>query len=70
MPIARGARVLFQGDSITDAGRNHAAIEANDVDGMGNGYAYLAICRLLADRPDEGLAFFNRGISGNKAVDL
>ncbi|HLV22860.1 MAG TPA: SGNH/GDSL hydrolase family protein [Polyangiaceae bacterium] len=70
MPIARGARVLFQGDSITDAGRNHAAIEANDADGMGNGYAYLAICRLLADRPDEGLAFFNRGISGNKAVDL
>jgi lysophospholipase L1-like esterase len=65
--------ILFQGDSITDAGRARAAGLANDPDAMGRGYAYLAMCRLLADRPDHPdrqLAVFNRGISGNCVPDL
>jgi lysophospholipase L1-like esterase len=62
--------ILFQGDSITDAGRDRSLSLANDAAAMGNGYAYLAMCRLLADRPSRGLRVFNRGISGNRVPDL
>jgi lysophospholipase L1-like esterase len=62
--------VVFQGDSITDAGRDRDSTLANDAGAMGKGYAYLAMCRLLADRPSRGLAVFNRGISGNRVPDL
>lgn len=37
---------------------------------MGNGYAYLAMSRLLADRPELELKVYNRGISGNRVPDL
>lgn len=60
--------ILFQGDSITDCGR---AREANAVNrGLGNGYAALVAGRLLADYPDYSLQCLNRGISGNRVVDL
>jgi lysophospholipase L1-like esterase len=62
--------ILFQGDSITDTGRDRGAPLANDAGAMGNGYAFLAMCRLLADRPSRELAVFNRGISGNRVPDL
>lgn len=57
-------RILFQGDSITDCGRNR-----NDYYGMGNGYANLVKAALGMDRPGE-YEFVNRGISGNRIVDL
>ena len=63
--------VLFQGDSITDCGRNRAAENYNnDVCGLGQGYAMMAASELLCTRPADGLQFFNRGISGNRIVDL
>ncbi len=62
--------VLFQGDSITDAGRSRQALGANDFGGLGDGYALLVACRLLADHPDRRLQCYNRGISGNKVPDL
>jgi lysophospholipase L1-like esterase len=62
--------ILFQGDSITDTGRDRAARVANHPSGMGTGYAYLAMCRLLADHANRPLAVFNRGISGNRVPDL
>ena len=41
--------ILFQGDSITDAGRNYdAELPANL--GMGIGYAFMAAAELLANR--------------------
>jgi lysophospholipase L1-like esterase len=61
-------KILFQGDSITDCGRNRDVTWPND--GLGQGYANLAASRLLADLPAKGLEFFNRGISGNRVVDL
>jgi hypothetical protein len=40
--------VLFQGDSITDAGRNREkAGDANAADAMGKGYAWMAASQLL-----------------------
>ena len=62
--------VLFQGDSITDAGRSRQNTAANDRPGLGSGYSYLAAARLLAGRPTDKLKFLNRGISGNQVIHL
>jgi lysophospholipase L1-like esterase len=70
-PIGRGDVILFQGDSITDAGRSREeAHRPNTQAALGNGYAVLAAGGLLAARPDDGLRVFNRGISGNKVHEL
>jgi len=66
-----GDTVLFQGDSITDAGRSREReMSENNQQGMGNGYAWLAAAELLLDRPKAGLHIYNRGISGNKVFQL
>lgn len=57
-------RILFQGDSITDCGRNRS-----DFYGMGTGYPLLVKAALGLDCPNE-YEFINRGISGNRIVDL
>jgi len=63
--------ILFQGDSITDAGRSReTADEPNIQSTMGNGYAWLAGSGLLVAYPDGALTIYNRGISGNKVPDL
>jgi lysophospholipase L1-like esterase len=63
--IEPGATVLFQGDSITDAGRG-----ATDPEGLGGGYAMMAASWFSAAYPEHNVRFFNRGISGNRATDL
>jgi len=63
--------ILFQGDSITDCGRSRdAANKPNDLSGLGLGYAMMTAAHLLSAKPAAGLQFFNRGISGNRIVDL
>ena len=69
-PASKGTIVLFQGDSITDNGRNRTATEANAAGALGNGYPLLAAAAVLAARPGHDLRFYNRGISGNKVPDL
>lgn len=71
--VARNDVILFQGDSITDAGRSRDKEKAdapNNQAGLGNGYAWLTAVELLVDQPAEGLKFFNRGISGHKVFQL
>lgn len=69
--IGTNSVILFQGDSITDAGRDRAREKnANDGRALGSGYAYFAAAQLLAERPADGLKIYNRGISGNKAFQL
>ena len=63
----RELKILFQGDSITDANRSRSD-DWNHL--MGHGYAYLIASRFWYDQPDKGLAFYNRGISGDKITDL
>ena len=65
-----GSVILFQGDSITDAGRKKDQLEANNSAGLGKGYPALAAGELLVDHADLGLKIYNRGISGNKIPDL
>ncbi|HEY0246416.1 MAG TPA: SGNH/GDSL hydrolase family protein [Mucilaginibacter sp.] len=68
--LAKDDVVLFQGDSITDWGRNHAKTVANDTASLGTGYALLASGQLLQQHPDKNLQIFNKGISGNKVFQL
>ena len=63
--IAAGATVLFQGDSITDADR--ARFYPDD---LGRGYALMAAGWFGARAPERGVRFLNRGIGGDRAVDL
>lgn len=56
--------ILFQGDSITDAGRSR---ERDDM--MGRGYATMVAGSLGLDYPEQ-YRFLNRGISGNRIVDV
>ena len=69
-PLLPTGVVLFQGDSITDAGRNRERTAPNDSSGMGRGYPLLIASHLLGSRPQDGLRVYNRGISGNKVPDL
>jgi lysophospholipase L1-like esterase len=62
--------VLFQGDSITDAGRARDNQNANDPAGLGRGYAFYATGLLHEALPGGKLAVGNRGIAGNRVTDL
>ncbi len=57
-------KILFQGDSITDAGR----ARDNDVN-VGMGYPLLVKAQLGFEAPGR-YEFVNRGISGNRVVDV
>lgn len=69
-PPKKGAVILFQGDSITDAGRDKKVLDANHSKALGQGYPALAAGELLGAYPDLELKIFNRGISGHKVPDL
>ena len=56
--------ILFQGDSITDAGRSRE----NDM-ATGSGYVRLTEAELGFTYPQE-YTYINRGISGNRIVDV
>ena len=56
--------ILFQGDSITDCGRGRE----NDAN-FGIGYPLLVSSELGFEYPEQ-YAFYNRGISGNRIVDV
>ncbi|MBE6584832.1 MAG: GDSL family lipase [Ruminococcaceae bacterium] len=58
-------RLLFQGDSITDAGRDR-----EDMHNMGEGYPKYASEMLRAAYPDVEFEFINLGISGNRTDEL
>jgi lysophospholipase L1-like esterase len=60
--------VLFQGDSITDGGRQRSGSDYNHI--MGQDYAYVLAAQIGAESPERELVFVNRGISGNRVPDL
>lgn len=61
----KGEVVLFIGDSITHGGRGKTLNHY-----LGHGYAAEIAMRYLGYRPDAGLCFFNRGVSGHGTKDL
>ena len=66
----KGNTVLFQGDSITDAGREKEKELPNNSRSFGSGYAFLAASVLMNDLAELDLTLYNRGISGNKVFQL
>lgn len=79
MASARGKRVLFIGDSITDGAWGNSKVwntpsdERNQKD-MNHiyGHGYMMICASYYQGmfPTEDFTFWNRGISGNTLADL
>lgn len=59
-------RILFQGDSITDAGRDKEAKEPNI--GLGSGYVNMIYEKLRQTNSD--IQVLNRGVYGNKTTDM
>lgn len=58
--------IVFQGDSITDCGRGE---HRGSTESIGQGYAMLVAAKLGFEQPGE-YTFVNRGISGNRVVDV
>ncbi|WP_026369157.1 SGNH/GDSL hydrolase family protein [Kallotenue papyrolyticum] len=63
MIFSTGQTILFIGDSITDAGRQHAPP-------YGDGYVSLIQALLQARYPELGLRVINRGVSGDTTREL
>ncbi len=57
--------VLFQGDSITDAGRDR-----DDIQSIGYGYPFFVASMFAASYPTMNVRFINKGVSGNRTTDL
>ena len=58
-------KILFQGDSITDAGRDRANIHD-----LGHGYPLYTAKVIREAFPDRDFEFIDLGISGNRAENL
>jgi len=53
------ARILFQGDSITDGNRGRSA-DPNHI--LGHGYCFIIAAKYGSQYPERKLEFMNRGI--------
>jgi lysophospholipase L1-like esterase len=62
--------ILFQGDSITDAGRNRDDNSYNNPGILGSGYAMLAGASIIEKYASLNLKVYNKGVSGNKVFEL
>jgi lysophospholipase L1-like esterase len=67
LKLEKGNCILFQGDSITDGNRGRNE-DLNHI--YGHGYVYLIASRLGLENLDKPYRFINKGISGNRIVDL
>ncbi|MDB6118503.1 MAG: lysophospholipase [Verrucomicrobiaceae bacterium] len=65
--FTKDARILFQGDSITDGNRGRNT-DPNHI--LGHGYQFIIAAKYGALLADRNLTFMNRGISGNTVLDL
>ncbi|MCP9943560.1 SGNH/GDSL hydrolase family protein [Streptomyces somaliensis] len=67
--VPAGSHILFQGDSITDGGRDrrpHADVNA----ALGHGYVYLVAARVATRAPGHRWRVTNRGVGGDKVTEL
>jgi lysophospholipase L1-like esterase len=64
LPFRTGQKILFIGDSITDAGRT------NELPPYGGGYMNMFKNMVIAKNPDLNLDFINKGICGNTIKGL
>ncbi len=68
--LSKDQVILFQGDSITDSGRNKEDAGFNTSRNLGSGYPMLAGAALLNKYAEMNLKIYNKGISGNKVFQL
>ena len=61
-------KIVFAGDSITDAGKK--AIMGQRNQGLGTGYVSAFDAILAVSYPEKSFLVYNMGISGNKICDL
>ena len=61
----REMKIVFFGDSITEAGRN-----LNDPADLGTGYVKIAASKLRPLYPEAELEILNRGVGGDKTAEL
>ncbi len=63
--------IVFQGDSITDGNRTKNPDGFWDLNHyLGHGYAQMAAARLGAEYPEADYIAHNRGLSGNRILDI
>jgi lysophospholipase L1-like esterase len=62
--VQDGQTYIFQGDSITDAGRRTTAAP------FGTGYAKLTVDLVTAKYPERKIHWINKGIGGNRVTQL
>jgi lysophospholipase L1-like esterase len=60
--------VLFQGDSITDGGKQRTGSDYNHI--MGKDYAYILAAEIGANYPTLNVTFINRGIGSQRVPDF
>jgi acyl-CoA thioesterase I len=65
LEISPNATILFQGDSITDCGRNY---KSDDI--LGQGYAMMISAWYSAKYPEKNVRFINRGRNGDDVRKL
>jgi lysophospholipase L1-like esterase len=63
-------KLLFIGDSITDAGRNRNITAPNEAAGLGTGFVQQISAELLGSDKFANLQIYNRGHSGYVTEDL
>lgn len=68
--LPNDAVIIFQGDSITDAGRDRKVPGPNDAAALARGYVGMLADELLAPPASPGLRIYNRGVSGDRCTDL
>lgn len=68
--LAKNDTILFQGDSITDWGRDKSKNEINTTSALGSGYVLATSAQLLGRHPSHQFKIYNKGISGQKVFEL
>ena len=63
--VPPSATILFQGDSITEAGRDYTIN-----DNLGTGYAMMVANWFSNEHPEKKVRYLNRGVAGDKIRDL
>lgn len=63
--------ILFTGDSISDGNRYKEEKDRGDLNHqIGHSYVYVLDALLSSRYPEKELTFLNRGISGNRVIEL
>lgn len=65
--LKENATIVFQGDSITDTGRNLMGMQ---YDSFGQGYVFNLVGEISTKFARKKYRFYNTGISGNTVFDL